>query len=494
MASAKNFLLELYENINTCNIERFSNERGLDYLLTKDRILLLVAKGKPLRLHSGVVTLQKCLKLTKKPMRITLFKRLPEDFIKAYFKDERQVDKIAKASILFSEDYIRSIVKPTPKIAETKVFNKLVTMMPVDHLLESGNVNIKELPFIEMGLESRDRLTREMNLKPDLPYGDRFEMVFNHYETNYERDGGELKPPTKSGKYPECKVIIQSVNIKSNIKKKHYYIYSKIQGFGKSYEGQRFCNEYNAHYIEDTNNFCSVPRNAQFLIFEEVGIDKKMSISDLKALTGGIASGFTGNRKSHGASFTPRADVQVICFSNIPIYDAYGKYNAVAQRRMMRPEVMDQLEQRFHIVRLDGDIEEDRAYHTRVEDWTDNQLTGEIRRIMERIVNQDKRRKLPELIVAIAKGVNQVKKILEVKYDHIGTEALERYFKDVYPWVKSLDDRLYLSWKAIIEHMFTKSCTLENADNLVNYSIILEMESHNTKTWHELDNEESTNI
>ena len=55
------------------------------------------------------------------------------------------------------------------------------------------------------------------------------------------------------------------------MKLKHHYIYSRMPGFGKTYSMEKFKATYNAHFVNDTNNWLSVPKKAQFLIFEEVG-------------------------------------------------------------------------------------------------------------------------------------------------------------------------------------------------------------------------------
>ena len=66
---------------------------------------------------------------------------------------------------------------------------------------------------------------------------------------------------------------------------------------------KKFSNEYNAYFVIDKNNWMDVPKNTQFIIFEEVGPTKKLDLLELKAITGGSATGFGGNCKTHRESF-----------------------------------------------------------------------------------------------------------------------------------------------------------------------------------------------
>jgi len=127
-----------------------------------------------------------------------------------------------------------------------------------------------------------------------------------------------------------------------------------------------------------------VPYNAQILVLDEVGyVHNRLSFENLKALTGGSASAFTGNCKTFGDSFIPRKDVQVIMLSNRPPYDIYGKWNAALGRRIMTREEMDQFHDRFEVFRLDGSVDEDRAICSTPDEWSDEQFRSECKSIVD---------------------------------------------------------------------------------------------------------------
>ena len=100
--------------------------------------------------------------------------------------------------------------------------------------------------------------------------------------------------------------------------------------------------------------------DAQFLIIDEYGPDKRMLMSQLKSLTSGSPkSSFAGNRKSYGASFVPRNDVQVIILSNHHLFYCMGR----GREHKISPVDADALRDRFHIIKMDtgAGTEEDDA-------------------------------------------------------------------------------------------------------------------------------------
>lgn len=136
-------------------------------------------------------------------------------------------------------------------------------------------------------------------------------------------------------------------------KKKHYYFYSKKGGYGKSTFIRHFCSVTNSAVIRDLNNFTDVPEDAQFLLVDEYGPNRRFDIDELKGLTGGTGIGFTGNCKASGASFVPRSDVQLIIVSNKHLFDCMGSMNSKTNTRKVSAADADLLNQRFTIYRMD---------------------------------------------------------------------------------------------------------------------------------------------
>ena len=103
-------------------------------------------------------------------------------------------------------------------------------------------------------------------------------------------------------------------------------------------------------------------------------------MDDLKGLTSGTAQGFTGNRKSYGASYKPRTDVQLIILSNKHLFDCMGTYDPSTKTRKVSPEDADLLRQRFFIHRLDetktSAERTDASKHTKKEEDDDDDDDG----------------------------------------------------------------------------------------------------------------------
>jgi hypothetical protein len=136
-------------------------------------------------------------------------------------------------------------------------------------------------------------------------------------------------------------------------KQKHYFFYSKKGGYGKSTFMANFCKRVNASVIRDMSNLTGVSEDAQFLFIDEYGPRRRFGMDDLKGFTCGTAQGFTGNRKSHGASYKPRTDVQLIILSNKHLFDCMGSLDRKAKLRKVSAADADLLKQRFTIYRMD---------------------------------------------------------------------------------------------------------------------------------------------
>ena len=240
----------------------------------------------------------------------------------------------------------------------------------VTELLENGSVTIENAQKIAAAKKFVTQQRAVDSPNPDLTEAG-IEIIFAHYKS---------QQPTK--KYPETKVQLIGHPNNTLQKKKHYYIYSNKSGFGKTFHMQKFTREYNAHFIGDLGNWLSVPEHTQFLIIDEISVGNKMEFSKLKQLTSGDVLGFGANMKTFGSSFTPRPDVQLIIIGNMSPFDVYGTWNSKLQRRMMCGDHIDQLEDRFTIVRLDGSVREDKLRTMTPTDWSPDQYDQEMRRVI----------------------------------------------------------------------------------------------------------------
>ena len=181
--------------------------------------------------------------------------------------------------------------------------------------------------------------------------GDCSGQTTSHVEVVVRDGTGDIVTDATDEKAPET----------SNFtKKKHHYFYSTYPDYGKTTTATEILQKLNASALIDVNNWMDFDPNSQFIIVDEYGKSNRFAWDDLKRLTSGNASTFGGNRKSYGASLKPRADAQLILFSNYHLFECLGK------KKITNAEE-DILRSRFHIHKLD-------AKETRVSETEDGDL------------------------------------------------------------------------------------------------------------------------
>ena len=196
----------------------------------------------------------------------------------------------------------------------------------------------------------------EENKVKDLPGGKRWGFIC--HKTGKRHDIVSHKDDTKadvtsaipvdSAMDQDGSVLVTAVK-EPPVKKKHYYFYSPA-GYGKTLMlSTVFSQMCNVTTVSDPNNFVGARSDAQFLVIDEYGVNKRLTMEGLKSLTSGNPKySFAGNRKSHGASFVPRNDVQVIILSNHHLFYCMGKGKDREISRVNAGALRD----RFHIIKM----------------------------------------------------------------------------------------------------------------------------------------------
>jgi hypothetical protein len=151
--------------------------------------------------------------------------------------------------------------------------------------------------------------------------------------------------------------------------------------WGKSYNMDRLVEKYSAAYVPDYKNAVNIPPNVQFLVFDEYSATKAIPLEQLKSLASSNAQSGYLNRKSHGASYKPPKDVQIIVLSNYSPYEVYASWDKKFQRKVISDEVLTTFDTRFYTVRLDGDNAEQRRKWMLPTSWTEEEFQLELQRI-----------------------------------------------------------------------------------------------------------------
>lgn len=227
-------------------------------------------------------------------------------------------------------------------------------------LASAGVVSPLSIHHAEESIKRIQAHERDKNRNPDLM--EPITLTFQHY--------GDKGP---TGLYPPVDVVIEPViNLNPFVsKRRHYCIYSSVSNFGKSYHLDRLVEHYNASKIGDLKNWTKISLKTQLLLIEEYGRNKRFKFEDLKALTSGNSRDFSGNRKSHGDSFEfERSDVQTIMVGNESIYEVHAEFDPKTQCRILASDVLDQINSRFHVICLDGDVEKEVKKFLGPSKWT----------------------------------------------------------------------------------------------------------------------------
>ena len=158
-----------------------------------------------------------------------------------------------------------------------------------DHncVLDDGSVAVENSRHAYDGRKHCELLikSREMRKRD---YNGEIVVRLEHRE---RRASSGVYGPT--GRFPHVDIKICALLDNVREKLKHTYVYSGGSNFGKSYAfaSSEFSDRYNSYTLPDIKNWCTVPEDAQFIVIDEIGLDRKLDIYALKAFTAGDASG-----------------------------------------------------------------------------------------------------------------------------------------------------------------------------------------------------------
>lgn len=349
------------------NLKGYVAQRSASALVATDGRCLIVSPNKRISLNSGIETLSVILHLVGKCRPITEMKASPSVFLLNIYPDgiyDRSKIRFTTGCV-FTD--LAGLVKRSYEQHECQLTNKRVSETATSVLVENGSLPFYRARTSEDFKVWLEKQKSERNANPDLEDGETFTATFGLYKNGAIDDSKVTKVP------------IVGYSGRVDVKKKHWYIYSSASSYGKSYEMDRFTAKYNAQYIDDLNNWTGMRRNVQFVLFDEYSSDSKrhLEYSALKAFTRGHCTGIAGNCKTFGSSYSPRSDVQFIICSNNSLYEIYGQRDPESGRYYISKTTVDQLEDRFHIICLDGDCEEDRRRFTHPKDLTQAELKWE---------------------------------------------------------------------------------------------------------------------
>ena len=322
---------------------------------------------------NGINTITKKLRISKDDIKmISGYDNLPYGFLIPYMSgDFNEEDFKYRYGKMKDDYYMKTISKMKLDCLKNKFRMDTIKSHNISQLEDLGLVNEHNRSKIIQMKEAIEKEAFETKLNPDLDGP--FEWIFTHYDVKTDEDRGEIRQP--SGRFESVKVRLRGYPNNVDAKKKCWWIHSDVGGFGKSYFLRKFAEKFNAQMMTTSTNVINIPKNTQWLLFDEaVNIPP---FKEFKKLTSGSCT-LSFNRKTFGANFEPRADVQVIVCANVSPYEFFGKFDNKLQKKIMSSKDLTQIDQRINYVKLDGDPNLTRRKFMYVTDWNEEEFKAEI--------------------------------------------------------------------------------------------------------------------
>lgn len=301
-------------------------------------------------------------------------------------KTDRNPDRFFRAHIDLSKDIrgqlgilkgvyedvgcIRGVIEADEKKKRTLLIAAAVKKKGTMGALTDGTITHTEFKSVQhveemTAQKSEADARRSRDMPEDAPWGftnikTGVDHIIHAFPASEEADAKDFEDVYERRYDAESKKMVTHLvkggSRHCTVKKKHYYFYSPA-GYGKTYFMDCFLTKNNADVVGDPRNLCKVSTDAQFLFVDEYGTTKRFNMTDLNALTSGDARSYAGNRKSHGASFMPRRDVQLIILSNHHLFGCMGTYNQSSKDYKISEVDAKALRDRFNIIKMDEGFE-----------------------------------------------------------------------------------------------------------------------------------------
>ena len=288
-----------------------------------------------------------------------------------------------------TQDNIDNIVAIRAKMNQSLTQNKNRAI--VSNLIDKGSLQClkegivpyrlcKSAEYVEAKVakekEKAERLAKDVPAKECITFtchltGKEYDIM-SHKDSGDGNDIGRFSYVSTVSENNIERLEVQIDSQSTFVKRKHYFFYSKRPGYGKTSFLKACLQLFNASVVNDLHNWANVKEDAQFLLIDEYGHQRRLKIEDLTALTSGVANSIAGIKKSYGSSYVPRPDAQLIIFSTHHLFDCIGTYDKTSGRRMVSKQLANLLLDRFFIHKLDeeegGMMEaDDRAHFTDID-------------------------------------------------------------------------------------------------------------------------------
>ena len=359
--NCKYFAFRLFSSADFEKVKAYLLQQQLNGLCIESQKICVFSKqdGTLLRFRKGINTLSKNMGLTELPKRI-----MPPtkrgDVLAFVVKNNAEAFRNGIGVETYGTWTISFCIKrylKQHKSSKTKSIQLNNEIIASEGAIGAVKKNVMDYCTALKQEQAFKQITEELGneayCKKDVPNGNYITVNF----APYGQFDNSVEGRSEAEKYSKTVKIVsylgEGLSVGGTVtRKKHYVIYSNSSAWGKSTFANMLVKKYNAQCITHVNNFCGIRENIQFLILDEYS--GGFSDENLKLITSGDASTFTGNRKSHGRGWTPRPDLQLIFLMNCPLFAYHGKFNNKMQSRMVDQSLRDTFSQRFIHIKLDS--------------------------------------------------------------------------------------------------------------------------------------------
>ncbi|ELU10729.1 hypothetical protein CAPTEDRAFT_208622, partial [Capitella teleta] len=227
-----------------------------------DRFVLCLKKAGPgqITLSRGCETVRARIWTTALPTRLTFGRPFLERLLSKVVQHESRVpEQVWTKGGAFTAAAIRRILSVNSRLLDRE--NRF------EDLVEAGDMTLLDIPTVNHAREivARDKDELAFASRPEL--NGKLRLTFRLYD----RDGRPAAPddalPKDGG---PTTVEIEGQPGAVGVKRKHWWIYSKVGNFGKTHTmTTELVNKYKAIFMNDANNAMCLPKTAQFIVLDE---------------------------------------------------------------------------------------------------------------------------------------------------------------------------------------------------------------------------------
>lgn len=144
----------------------------------------------------------------------------------------------------------------------------------------------------------------------------------------------------------------------TDVKQKHYWIYSDGPNWGKTTNGKALAEKYRCQCVDANEGYKGLYDFVPLFVFDNYSRDNCIEKTLFKTITSGRANTAALPSDEYGKSFTFHEHAQFIIFSRYSPYEVYAEMDDGFL--CISPQMCIHIENTFNITKLDVEVEQDK--------------------------------------------------------------------------------------------------------------------------------------